>query len=78
MRMVGTLLQEQDDEWQVAERRYFSAEWMRKIDVELREVRSARSCCGNRLTVRMAMRKVPPLDGTRPSPICGFWGRRDS
>jgi putative transposase len=35
MRMVGTLLQEQDDEWQVAERRYFSAESMKKIDAEL-------------------------------------------
>ncbi|MCA1706355.1 MAG: transposase [Actinobacteria bacterium] len=35
MRMVATLLQEHDDEWQVAERRYFSAESMRKIDVDL-------------------------------------------
>ena len=35
MRMVGTLLQEQDDEWQVAERRYFSAESMTNIDVQL-------------------------------------------
>jgi putative transposase len=35
LRIVGTLLQEQDDEWQVGERRYFSAESMRKIEAEL-------------------------------------------
>jgi putative transposase len=35
LRMVGTLLQEQDDEWQVAERRYFSIESMNKIDAGL-------------------------------------------
>ena len=35
LRMVGTLLEEQDDEWQVAERRYFSADSMAKIDVQL-------------------------------------------
>ena len=32
MRMVATLLQEQDDEWQVADRRYFSSGSMAHID----------------------------------------------
>src|SRR5207244_7581408 len=32
MRMVATLLQEQDDEWQVSDRRYFSAGSMAHID----------------------------------------------
>jgi transposase-like protein len=32
MRMVGTLLAEQDDEWQVSDRRYFSASSMAKVD----------------------------------------------
>jgi transposase-like protein len=32
MRMVGTLLAEQDDEWQVSDRRYFSAGSMAKVD----------------------------------------------
>jgi hypothetical protein len=30
--MVATLLQEQDDEWQVADRRYFSAGSMARVD----------------------------------------------
>lgn len=30
-----TLLQEQDDEWQVMNRRYFSIQWMRRIDEQL-------------------------------------------
>ncbi len=32
VRMLATLLQEQDDEWQVADRRYFSAGSMAHID----------------------------------------------
>jgi len=32
VRMVATLLQEQDDEWQVMDRRYFSIESMKHID----------------------------------------------
>jgi putative transposase len=33
VRMVATLLQEQDDEWQVADRRYFSIGSMTRVDV---------------------------------------------
>ena len=32
VRMVATLLQEQDDEWQVADRRYFSTASMAHVD----------------------------------------------
>lgn len=35
LRMVATLLLEQDDEWQVMDRRYFSAESMAGIGTEI-------------------------------------------
>ena len=35
LRMVGTLLAEQDDEWHVVDRRYFSTESMLKIGTEV-------------------------------------------
>ena len=35
LRMVGTLLAEQDDEWHVVDRRYFSSESMLKIGTEV-------------------------------------------
>lgn len=33
--MVATLLNEQDDEWQVADRRYFSVDSMKRTDQQL-------------------------------------------
>jgi hypothetical protein len=44
LHLVGTLLAERDDEWQVAECRYFSVGSMQRIG-ELGEGRSRRSCC---------------------------------
>jgi hypothetical protein len=43
MRMVGTLLAEQDDEWQVSDRRYFSVGSMAKVDA-LEGGEEPRSC----------------------------------
>jgi hypothetical protein len=41
MPMVGTLLAEQDDKWQVSDRRYFSVGSMAKVDA-FEEVRIPR------------------------------------
>jgi hypothetical protein len=57
------LLQEQDDEWQVAEHRYVSVESMNRIDVELEGVTSTRSYSLRSLSRRVAMVKVNHLMG---------------
>jgi hypothetical protein len=60
--MVATLLQEQDDEWQVADRRYFSAGSMAHID-ELGGGETLRPARGDRVEERMTVVKVHQLAG---------------
>jgi hypothetical protein len=66
-------LQEQDDEWQVAERRNFSIESMNSIDAQLEggDV-SKELLAANRLRPRMVRVNLNHLTGhdPRPTPLC--------
>jgi hypothetical protein len=64
-RMVATLLQEQDGEWQVADRRYFSAASMAQIDAPIGD-EIPRELLAAIAQVRMRVVNFPPLDGIRP------------
>lgn len=69
MRLVGALFAEQDDEWQVSDRRYFSTASMAKIDAleggeDPRELLAAIARGSED-----GGDESPPLDGTRPSSI---------
>jgi hypothetical protein len=59
-------LAEQDDEWQIADRRYFSAASMEQIGkLEGGEIQKE-LLAADRLSGEVAMVKSPPLDGTGP------------
>ena len=65
MRMVGTLLAEQDDEWKVSDRRYFSVGSMAKVDA-LEGGEDTKELLAQIAVERGWRSGSPPLDGTRP------------
>ncbi len=65
MRMVGALLAEQDDEWQVSDRRYFSLGSMTKVDA-LEGGEDPRKLLAQSREGEDGGDESPPLDGTRP------------
>jgi hypothetical protein len=66
MRMVGTLLAEQDDEWQVADRRYFSVGSMAKVDALEGGEDPKESTRSDRVKGEDGGARSQPLDGARP------------
>ncbi len=69
MRMVGTLLAEQDDEWQVSDRRYFSVGSMAKVDALEGGEDTKGAARSDRVMSEDGGAEFQPLDGTRPAGV---------